>query len=365
MKMMIASQEIKEVLDRFMLLYIFIFTHEKGCFFFRTRVNFIKYKVPEFQTKMIPSSDFSIFEGITLFISFLGFVFNSLIIYGITKTKKTRSISDFALNLNLSISDLILCLTWITVTFYSMSKETTLFDLEITCRVEGLILYAFLGSSVFTLFSIAAFHYKTVVLEMELASKRRVLVVITMIWLLAITGSLFSNGLFTGTYGFTVQSSGLYCINDFTEMHLLERVFNSGIVFILVIAPLCFILIYYRIWKKLGLNRRQLFLKRHQATGETERVNINKMIIRRAIAVSSAFAFVFYYDAGLFAYQIVTGNRVPWIYDAIGASIGATITVVNPILFFSLDVRSRKVILEIFFTGAKEKARELSSIRVD
>lgn len=224
---------------------------------------------------------------------------------------------------------------------------------------------AFLGGSVFTLFSIAAFHYKTVVLEMELASKRRVLVVITMIWLLAITGSLFSNGLFTGTYGFTVQSSGLYCINDFTEMHLLERVFNSGIVFILVIAPVCFILIYYRIWKKLGLNRRQLFLKRHQATGETERVNINKMIIRRAIAVSSAFAFVFYYDAGLFAYQIVTGNRVPWIYDAIGASIGATITVVNPILFFSLDVRSRKVILEIFFTGAKEKARELSSIRVD
>ena len=259
----------------------------------------------------------------------------------------------------------MLCITWLITSYWCIIKEQSLFDLETVCKLEGLILYTFLGSSVFTLLAIAAFHYKTVVLEKSLSSGRTVAIYIAIIWILAIIGSLFGNGIFTG-HGFQPQASGLYCLNDFTETLAIERVFNSGIVLILTITPLCFIFIYYRIWKKLELHRHQLFVKRYQGnSGSNERLNVNKMIIRRAIAISGAFAAVFYFDAALFSYQIVTGTRVPWIFDAVGACLGVMITVVNPLLFFSLDVRARKAILHMFMKGENERHVELYNVSVD
>ena len=290
---------------------------------------------------------FVILEGVTLFTTSVGFFLNILIIYGIYNTRKSRSTSDFALHLNLSISDLIICLTWITATSISISKDSTLFELELVCKVEGLVMNTFLGATIITLLSIAAFHYKAVVLEMEPVSKRGMILVIISIWSMAIMGSLFGNGLFTGTYGFVAQPSGVYCINDFTQRVLIEMIFNVCIVLILMATPICFLLIYYRIWKKLGLNRHQLFLKRYQPSGVIKTFSINKIIIRRAIAVSAAFAFVFYYEAALYAHQIFTGNRASWIHDAVGACIGTTVTVVNPLLFFALDIKSREAILRL------------------
>ncbi|KAJ3369458.1 hypothetical protein HDU91_007202 [Kappamyces sp. JEL0680] len=297
----------------------------------------------------VPSSILGLLQGLTMGVTFLGLVANTLIIAGIWRSKGIRSMADTALNLNLSASDFMLCLTWLGTQGYMIVSGSTLYDMAAFCKLEGLIIYLFLASSVFTLIAIAGFHFLTVVLEKGLASSLQVFLVLGAIWTASIIGTLFGYGVFVpNTY--VVQPSGLYCLNNFVDQSPFPRAFNLGIVGVLFGTPLILVGVYFMIWKK--LHKHRLFVAPRTTTasnsGGTETLNVNKMIIRRAISLTSSFAAVYYFENTIFMWQILTGEKVSWQFDAIGAAVVSLSTIVNPLLFFWLDIRARKAILAIF-----------------
>lgn len=282
---------------------------------------------------------FSLLQGLTIGITTLGFVLNSLCIYGIYKTRSFRTDADLALNLNLAFSDNILCLVWITTQIYTLTSGKFLSDLPEICRLEGLVLFTFLASSVFTLTAISIFHFCAVVMG-KIGSRAVVGFVIALIWISSIIGGLYGFGALKLSSNYIVQPSQLYCLNNFAEQELLNRLFNASIAFILFAVPLFLLVIYFTIWRALRLHLRDLIVRKERSSG----INVSKMIIRRAITLSVGFACVFYFDAALFSYQIITGQSVPWLFDAIGACLGPLITVFNPLTFFYMDTKVKNAI---------------------
>jgi hypothetical protein len=291
----------------------------------------------------VPVDILHYFQLVTVGVASIGFFFNILIILGIYKTREMRGIADLSFNLNLAFSDLFVSITWISSQIYCLIQGVSLQDSGI-CEYFGFGLYMFMTASVFTLLAIAIFHARAIVWERGLGSSLQVSVVVVILWTLAISGSLFTVGIFYPSK-FEVQPSKLYCFPNFVDQNLGTKIFNLSICVVLFTTPFVLCFLYYLIWKK--LHKHQLYVAtRRKTSGETAvALNINVMIIRRAIGLSCAFALVYYFQSSIFGYQVLTGTPVSWILDSIGASIVSLVTVVNPLLCFILDLKCRAAIL--------------------
>ncbi|KAJ3273296.1 hypothetical protein HDV01_004654 [Terramyces sp. JEL0728] len=309
----------------------------------------------------VPSSSLNALQWLTSSIVFIGFFLNFVVIVGIIKSRNLRGIADVCLNINLSISDLFCSLTWIATQVYiKVSGE----PLENICEVQGFVLYLFLASSVFTLIAIAIFHFRAIVWEKGLDKWWGVGLVIAFIWIISLVGAAFTTGIALVDSRYTIQPSHLYCLNDFSNSTTtLVKFFNYGISGVLFLTPFFLAFSYFMIWKK--LHKHKLFVPQAYASkrvssanasnsSERQQLDVNVMIIRRACGLSCCFACVFYFQSIIFAYQIVAGTRINWLFDAIGASLVSLNTIVNPALFLTLDYRCRRALTEIFSKEEKE-----------
>ncbi|KAJ3314684.1 hypothetical protein HDV04_005690 [Boothiomyces sp. JEL0838] len=309
----------------------------------------------------VPTDNLHALQWLTSSIVFVGFFLNFIVVIGILKSRKLRGIADVCLNINLSISDLFCSLTWIATQAYI---KFTGQPLENICEIQGFVLYLFLASSVFTLIAIGIFHYRAIVWEKGLDKGWHVALVITFIWVISTIGAAFTTGVALVDSRYVIQPSHLYCLNDFSNSTTpIVKFFNYGISGVLFLTPFFLAFCYFMIWKK--LHKHKLFVPHSYASkrqssanmsnnSERQQLDVNVMIIRRACGLSSCFACVFYFQSIIFTYQILTGTRINWLFDAIGASLVSLNTIVNPGLFLTLDYRCRRALLDIFSKEEEE-----------
>ncbi|KAI8898256.1 hypothetical protein BC833DRAFT_590653 [Globomyces pollinis-pini] len=300
-------------------------------------------------TISIPMEWQTAFQYATLTITCIGTIANILVITGIYRSRNVRGTADFSLNINLALADLITCISWISTQAYlltgnQLQKNSTF------CSTSGFYLYFLLACSIFTLIAIALFHFRSIVWEKGLSKPLHVIIVICLIWIISIFGSLYAGGLLPAIHTeFVVQPSGLYCLCNFTSKNGFVQFFNYGIVGVLYGTPILLGLVYYSIWKK--LHQHRIFVNSNRMSLSSKRpktVNVNVMIIRRAMAVSLGFAVVFYFQSTMILYQVITSTEIAWYFDAIGACLASLNTVINPTLFLTLDIRCRKALYVMF-----------------
>jgi hypothetical protein len=72
-----------------------------------------------------------------------------------------------------------------------------------------------------------------------------------------------------------------------------------------------------------------------------------RLIVKRAVAICSAFTIVWVCVLFIFAYSTTTGKEVSFAVDAIGAVLAQSNTLFNPIIYFCVDSRFSDSLFEM------------------